>query len=286
MLIAVIGSAEKPTFEEASVPNISFSNADDKRLLKELYERYYLAPNQSLDHKGIPKIIHQVWIGSKVPDRYKEMMKSWQELHPDWTYILWTDDMIDAFPMENRHLFDQVPNYSSKVDIWTFEILYRYGGLYVDTDFEALLPFDELNENLDFYTGGISCGEIYYGLVGAVPGHPIMRKCIDGLKDRPVPQAIDGQVSFEGILSFAGPYYFGEKVLEVLHQGVQEGYERCVVFPEYMLYPFPAEYRWHFWRLWDRAHYKHTAAERELMSRFLKSYSFAVHYFATSWQKT
>ena len=40
----------------------------------------------------IPKIIHQLWIGPK-PRPYK-FMKTWEDKHPDYEYILWNEEEI------------------------------------------------------------------------------------------------------------------------------------------------------------------------------------------------
>ena len=43
---------------------------------------------------GIPKIIHQTWKTKEVPEKWKKSQEEWQRLHPDWLYILWTDEDI------------------------------------------------------------------------------------------------------------------------------------------------------------------------------------------------
>jgi mannosyltransferase OCH1-like enzyme len=44
--------------------------------------------------------------------------------------------------------FDRASNFGEKSDIWRYEILFRLGGVYVDTDFECVRPFDSLLEVL------------------------------------------------------------------------------------------------------------------------------------------
>ncbi|HCT52382.1 MAG TPA: mannosyltransferase, partial [Balneola sp.] len=51
----------------------------------------------------IPKIIHQIWIGDQ-SKRPSEMMKTWQDMNPDWEYMLWTDDNLPQ--IANRVQFD------------------------------------------------------------------------------------------------------------------------------------------------------------------------------------
>lgn len=39
------------------------------------------------------RIIHQSWKDANVPKDYHAWQQSWRDLHPDWKYILWTDEM-------------------------------------------------------------------------------------------------------------------------------------------------------------------------------------------------
>ena len=47
----------------------------------------------------IPKIIHQIWVGGKkIPQKYKKLIKTVKDVHPDWEYKLWTNEMWIVFP--------------------------------------------------------------------------------------------------------------------------------------------------------------------------------------------
>ena len=43
----------------------------------------------------IPKIIHQLWIGSN--PRPSKFMDTWQTNNPDFEYIYWNEDEIKKF---------------------------------------------------------------------------------------------------------------------------------------------------------------------------------------------
>lgn len=111
-------------------------------IVKMLYERNNLGTIQPSPQPKIPKIIHQIWLGSPLPKQYKKYQKSWRHHHPDWEYKLWTDADVEAFQLHNKKLFDEAKNYGEKSDIFRYEILHRYGGVYIDTDIECLKPFD------------------------------------------------------------------------------------------------------------------------------------------------
>src|SRR5438876_9483420 len=70
---------------------------------KDLYNKYALNAYKIGPELKIPKIIHQIWLGSPVPSVYEPFMKSWQEKHPDWEYRLWTDENVHSlFPLYNQ----------------------------------------------------------------------------------------------------------------------------------------------------------------------------------------
>jgi len=106
----------------------------------------------------IPKIIHQIWIGGPVPQEFKDFMQSWRDAHPDWEYRLWTDEDVKTFGLYNQTFYDRSDNYGVKSDILKWEIIYRYGGLYVDTDYECLQSFDMYHYlNGSCYTYNFQC---------------------------------------------------------------------------------------------------------------------------------
>ena len=65
-----------------------------------------------------------------------------------------------------------------KSDIARYEIIYRYGGVYIDTDFECLRPLDFLHYIYDFYTGIQPLDSAYLqlgiGILAAAPAHPYL----------------------------------------------------------------------------------------------------------------
>jgi len=94
----------------------------------------------------IPKIIHQIWIGdqSKRPSR---LMQTWITNHPEWEYKLWTEEEIDKFGLFNREKYDLHPMLSGKADIARYEILFKFGGFFIDADSISIRPLDDLLKN-------------------------------------------------------------------------------------------------------------------------------------------
>lgn len=223
---------------------------------KELYYKNYLfGQNEGLK---IPKKIHQIWLGGEIPEQFKALSETWKKYHPDWEYTLWGDLDISKFSFKNRELFDKAPNMGMKSDILRYEILYNYGGLYIDTDFECLKPFDDLNY-LEFFTGiGYDKKmQLYNGLIASVPKHDILKFCIDNMY-------IDfSKVNGIATLNFTGANHFTKAFFRHT-QG------KVVAFPFDFFYPFPNTKR----------KYGDTAKD------YVKDFSYALHYWAVSWIKT
>lgn len=229
---------------------------------KELYEKFRTTLSIG-DEYLIPQVIHFIWLGSPLPERCKVCIESWAKIHPDWVIRIWTDDDVEGFEMVNYVAFKNARNYGQKSDIWRYEILYRYGGLYLDTDFACLKKFDEIHRSCTFYTGISRCGEtLLNGLIGSRPGHPIMMGCINAIKNT------DTKSNFHEMMEETGPYFFSHQFRKAIHL-VRE--EKTVVFPPIYFYPYPAIYR----RMLDE----------EARDLFTEPESMAIHYWATSWQK-
>jgi len=232
------------------------------RMVKSLYYDYMnnldISPNTR-----IPKIIHQVWIGSPLPQKYKSLIESWKRYHPDWLHILWTDKELDELGLINKKLYDAATNMGEKSDIAKYELVYRFGGLYVDTDFECLMPFDILNHSCDFYTGVGPDRElhIYAALFAAVPGHPILKKCVERLGE-----IKKNVTSPDAILFNTGPYFITRCAVECL-----ESLKNAVFFPVTYFYPWPGLHR-----------HQNTRAE---IDKWVRPESFGVHHWHCSWQK-
>src|SRR3972149_8047931 len=163
---------------------------DGKELLaffKDLYDRNSPLRIQPQEQPKIPKIIHQIWIGDKVPEEFKQFQESWRTFHPDWEYRLWTQKDLPELQLQNGDLIAQSRNPGEISDMMRYEILYRYGGVYVDMDCECLQSLDMLHHTYDFYIGiqplDSELVQLGMGIIGSMPGHPLLQYCIDGVKE-------------------------------------------------------------------------------------------------------
>lgn len=156
---------------------------------KSNYEAIIAAEKNHKDEQKerIPRIIHQIWLGSPLPKEFHRFVLSWINLHipHGWKYKLWTDEDINQLDLYNKYYYDQVSNYGMRSDIARWEILYRFGGFYVDIDCEALQLLDDLLV-YDLVTGlqPLDSGfvQLNNALVGAHQYHPIIAETIISMK--------------------------------------------------------------------------------------------------------
>ena len=96
----------------------------------------------------IPKIIHQIWIGPKpLPDQYKEFSQKMIEMHPDWEYHLWGNEIFTGIYKEDKFLQNYIKDpvlykWAYISDRVRLLLLRDFGGVYVDVDAKPIRPFD------------------------------------------------------------------------------------------------------------------------------------------------
>lgn len=120
---------------------------------------------QDSENKRIEKIIHFIWIGNnKIPDPYIEYIESWIKNHNDYKFCFWNDENIPI--LINQKYYDDAKTYAMKADILRYELLYFFGGIYVDTDFLCIKSIDKLIVKYDGFSGYESDKYIAIGLMG------------------------------------------------------------------------------------------------------------------------
>lgn len=131
----------------------------------------------------IPKIMHQIWIGPKpAPTKF---MDTWKNKHPDFEYIRWNEDELTKrnFQYECLDAINKMTEINGKADIIRWEILYQYGGIFLDADSICIEPFDEtfLSKNgfAGFENEMARKNLVATGTMGFPKHHPICRAAID-----------------------------------------------------------------------------------------------------------
>lgn len=103
------------------------------------------------------KTINRIWLGGKMPQRFVDYGDEWREMNPAWSLMDWDEEMIFDTKWDNQDVIDQMvkqskdPNadmvafYTHVADVVDYEIVYRYGGLYMNTDIKPIRPLHRLN---------------------------------------------------------------------------------------------------------------------------------------------
>lgn len=126
--------------------------ADDKEILKRFFNN---TSDRLNDEKKIEKKIHCFWFsGEKKPDKYQRCIDTWKEVCPDYQIIEWNADTYDW----QKNTFMRQAFASKK---WAFvsdyarlDVIYQYGGIYLDMDVELIKDFEPLLQFDAFFNYG------------------------------------------------------------------------------------------------------------------------------------
>ena len=141
---------------------------------------------------SIPKIIHQLWIGPKPAPI--NLMNTWKEKHPDFEYIYWNEAEIVKrdFKFKCQDKIDEIEEINGKADIMRWEILYSFGGVFLDADSICIEPFDNELLNKKCFAGWeqeeVRPGLIATGTMGFPPKHPLVKEAVHWILNNEVSQ--------------------------------------------------------------------------------------------------
>lgn len=221
----------------------------------------------------VPRIIHQTWKTNEVPKRFLEFQSSWKRHHPGWEYRLWTDAdnqrLIDECYPQYAEFYRRLPYPILRVEFVKSAYLHRFGGLYVDLDFEALRPLDPLLRNREIVVGRETGGMGHYlrrrdyilnALIGSTPGHDLWAQLMQRVFERFRPKR---RLQLYEV-------YILRAVIEIMDDMIEErrrNTSSIAVYSHDVLYPS-------------------SQAERSVEQRRLvaaRMNSFAVHHYDDSW---
>lgn len=201
LIPCLLFSAE--SFEQLlSSPEQIQTKEDRANLLfyQNLYEKSHAATPSG---QGIPKILHFIWLGAQpFPKEHLAHVQAWITAHPDWKAKFWTDRdrpvphpsmekiLVKNFPLAiASSCYDKAEDEVEKAELLSYEILYQEGGVCVDHSRGCLRSLDPLHRAYNLYcslkppgkTYLSSCVTIDNHLLGAKPGHPILKQCLEQL---------------------------------------------------------------------------------------------------------
>ena len=239
-------------------------NGDPRwKILETLYDNWQLKKGHNVK-QIIPKRIHQIWLGGDLPEKYVRLAGELKKINSEYEYRLWTDKDVKGFNLKNLELFSNIENKGSKSDIFRLEILEKYGGIYLDTDFEAVKPFDDLI-NLDFFssTGHSNDPEVINSIIASAPNNKIISKCVEELQRRK--SFVRNDIA--SIMYNTGPYFLTRIFFN--HVDISDNY---VVFPNKYLAPLHGKYR-------NRPY------DKKFIHSFTNENTYCIHLWHTTWQK-
>ncbi|MDE5590093.1 MAG: hypothetical protein K2J60_13310 [Acetatifactor sp.] len=128
----------------------------------------------------IPKIIHYFWIGGNpLPAQLQKWIDSWKKYNPEYEIRCWNEDNYDF--MKHPYMREA---YESRAwgfvpDYARLDVIYQYGGIYLDTDVEVIGNFDPLLCDNAFFAMG-SADRINAGVgFGAVAENSLIKELRD-----------------------------------------------------------------------------------------------------------
>lgn len=168
------------------------------------------------------KIIHQIWSNKlfEYPKIMESFTMTWKSDYPNWQYIMWNDDMIFEFVdkeyPEYSDMFRRFPFDVQRWDAARYLILYKMGGMYIDTDYESV-------KSLECFLDGKSCcfsmepdTHVYShkhlhehvfnnALIYSKPGNWFLKKIIDNVfSEETFLHSIENK--YECVLETTGPW--------------------------------------------------------------------------------
>ena len=235
-------------------------NIDQWQILSKNFEEFQNEEIQIKELQKIPKRIHQIWVGNKkIPKKYLQWGKTWKKYNPEWEYKLWTNKELNAISMQNRSIYESTKNIGFKSDIARYEILYKFGGIYIDTDFECLSKIPEKLLHYDF----ISCLGFNYrpvilnGFLMASTKSYFIKELMNSIC---IPKNTSDPMS---IIDSSGP----NKLTKIYFKNHKYG--KYLILPSNYCYPYPS------FLINSAVHIKDEITEE----------TFAIHHWEMSWMK-
>jgi mannosyltransferase OCH1-like enzyme len=159
-------------------------------------------------------------------------MATWKDKHPDYEYIMWNEQELSnrGLRLECVSRINEIEEINGKADIIRWEILYHYGGLFIDADSICIEPFNYLIEQHKPFCGyeneTARPGLVATGTMAFPKNHQLPRGAIDYIKANEVSRAKTGKMAWRTV----GPELLTNLLLTNLYKDV-------VIYPSYYFLP-------------------------------------------------
>lgn len=194
--------------------------------------RHYPANLRVYDQPMIPKVIHYCWFGGKeIPEHNKEWMSSWRKYCPDYEFIEWNESNYDI--SKNKYMYEayQAKKWAFVSDYVELDVIYQYGGIYLDVDVEIIRNLDELLYQ-DAFVGVDGSRNISLGLgFGAAPKFQLIKGLLDEYNNRSL-YSTDGTINTTAAPTLQIPFF---QKLGYVNNGEYQKIGKLSVYPEKVL---------------------------------------------------
>jgi hypothetical protein len=236
---------------------------------------------------NIPKIIHQTWKTSHVPEQFQSFVDSWKTKNPDYEYKLWTDKDNEEFVEKHfgylHMMYKHIPKPIMKTDLIRYLILYVHGGFYIDLDMECFKPLDELKTMYPKKKVLLTEEHPQHGqefgmdtivtnwFMACEPEHPFFKNLINSVTKSLIEKLTRPET--QDILKQTGPFKVTEVYLSYLK--TKDTHDKTVFLLDHKFYnPVPKQIMWHD-SLYIDKHYKIKKVDS----------CFGCHYYVGTWWK-
>lgn len=125
-------------------------------------------------------IIHYCWFGqSTMPKKEKKCIESWRKVFPEAEFKLWNEEIFDVHQCNFAAEAYESQKYAFVSDYVRVKVLYKYGGLYLDTDFEVISDFSDLIKSNDNFLGFETKAHLGTAIMYFQPHHPLMKAFVE-----------------------------------------------------------------------------------------------------------
>ncbi len=132
-----------------------------------------------MKNDNIPKIIHYCWFGDKQIDKNsKKFINEWKHKLPEYKFILWNEENSNLQSNDFVKKAYESKQWSFVSDYVRMDVLYKYGGIYLDTDVQIIKAFDE-NLLEQSFIGFESKDCLGTGTIGVKPKNKIIKKMLN-----------------------------------------------------------------------------------------------------------
>lgn len=132
----------------------------------------------------IPKIIHYFWFSKEEkPESVKTCIESWRQFCSDYELIEWNADTFDVTCNDFAYEAFRQRKWAYVSDYARLAVVYKHGGIYLDSDVRLLKGMDSLLHN-DFFIGYGPIRDVEAAVFGAKRGCDILAQMLEIYQDR------------------------------------------------------------------------------------------------------